>query len=336
MKVEIDELRRVTRQAIHGYGYPDDEVDTILDVLMYAQLRGNNQGVVKLIGPGMPKSPDERPVSVAKETPVSAWLSGGGKHAMVVVNHGVDVALSKARAAGLAIVGINGISTSSGAIGYYARRIAQERKVGVVMAGSRPVVAMEGSVEALLGTNPVAVGLPSGVGPVVLDFTTAAMAWYGLVEAQTAGRQIPAGIAYDGEGRPTTDPSRALEGALRPFDGTARGSGLSFMVQALTGPLLGGAFLGLGDVAGNSAGHLIIVIDPDLFVGEQELLHGVDAMAERARAARRLDGVDEILLPGERGDRATAAALDEGTVEIEDNLFRELKEVAARIGGGSG
>jgi LDH2 family malate/lactate/ureidoglycolate dehydrogenase len=154
------------------------------------------------------------------------------------------------------------------------------------------------------------------------------MAWYGLVEAQTAGREIPPGFAYDGEGRPTTDPAQALQGALRSFDGAARGSGLSLMVQALTGPLLGGSFLGIGDVAGNSAGHLIMVIDPELFAGTAEFVSGVDAMADRVRGARRLDGVDEILLPGERGDRATAAVSAQGHVEIEDNLFRQLQLIA--------
>lgn len=37
------------------------------------------------------------------------------------------------------------------------------------------------------------------------------------------------------------------------------------MVQILTGPLIGGSFTGIGDVANNWSGHLVIAIDPELF-----------------------------------------------------------------------
>lgn len=47
---------------------------------------------------------------------------------------------------------------------------------------------------------------------------TSAIAWYAVKEAKEAGRSIPGDVAYDREGRPTTDPAAALAGALRVFD----------------------------------------------------------------------------------------------------------------------
>ena len=45
--VSIDELTETTRKAIKTYGYDDKATECILDILMYAQLRGNNQGACR-------------------------------------------------------------------------------------------------------------------------------------------------------------------------------------------------------------------------------------------------------------------------------------------------
>jgi L-2-hydroxycarboxylate dehydrogenase (NAD+) len=330
MRIGLEELERLAKRAVLTFGYSDTEASMILDVLMYAQLRGNNQGIVKLIGPGIPKDPAAAPISIQKETPVSALVDGGNNHAMVVVSHAVEMALGKARAHGIGLVGVNHLSTSSGAIGCYARRIAGENMIGIVFAGSSPVVAAEGSFEPMFGTNPLAIAVPSESDPVVLDMATAAMAFYGVIEAKTAGRDLPPDVALDEDGQPTIDPAEALKGALRTFDRGVKGSGLSFMVQALTGPLIGASFVGIGDVAGNWGGHLIIALDPELFGGVAALREGVGAMARKVKAAKRLPGVNEILLPGERGDRQAKSAQRQGHIEIEDNLYRELRKVAER------
>ena len=48
-------------------------------------------------------------------------------------------------------------------------------------------VAPHGSSEAVFGTNPIAVGVPTAQGPLVMDMSTAASSWFGLVEAKLAG-----------------------------------------------------------------------------------------------------------------------------------------------------
>jgi L-2-hydroxycarboxylate dehydrogenase (NAD+) len=328
MKVSLDEFNQVVKRAIAGYGYTESEVATIHAVLMYAQMRGNNQGVVKLIGAGIPRDPEAGTVSVAFETEVSALIDGARNHAMVVVDHAVDVALAKASEHGIAVVGVNHLNTSSGAIGCYARRIAHAGLIGIVFAGASPTVAPEGSYEARFGTNPLAIAVPSTNGPVVLDMATAAMARYGVIEAKTAGRALPPNIAYDDEGRLTTDPEAALNGALRTFDQSAKGSGLSFMVQALAGPLVGAAFAGIGDVAGNWGGHLVIALDPQLLVGRERMADGIAEMVGEVKSAAPLPGVEEIAVPGEMGDRRARAVTDAAEIEVEDNLYEQLLRVS--------
>ncbi len=50
MQISMKELDELTSRAVRSFGYRPDEVLIIKDVLLYAQLRNNNQGVVKLIG----------------------------------------------------------------------------------------------------------------------------------------------------------------------------------------------------------------------------------------------------------------------------------------------
>jgi len=330
MKVKLTELRRVTEKAILHYGYNKEESEIILDVLLYAQLRGNNQGIVKLIGGGIPKDPQAGEIETVRETKLSALINGNWNHGMVVLKKAVDAVLERARQHGFGIVGTFNTNTSTGAIGYFARRLAEEDLVSFVFAGSPPIVCVHGSYEPIFGTNPVAIGLPSDGDPVVLDMATAAMAWYGLVEAKTAGRSIPNDVAYDNMGNLTTDPSQALEGAIRPFDRGYKGAGLSTIFEILTGPLVAASFAGIGEVRRNS-GNLVFAIDPELLVDRSEFKESVSSLVQRVKRTKKLPGVDAIYVPGERGDNLTRGVLQSGEIDIEDNLYAELKRVVGEL-----
>lgn len=331
MKIKLEELKDLTRKSLSKLGYNEEETKAIEEVLLYAQMRGNNQGVVKLVASGIVEKPsDAGEIVLEKESKASAWINGNKNPAMVVVNRATEIAIGKAKENGISIVGVHNINTSSGAIGYYAKKIAEQGLIGLVFAGSMETVAAYGSYEPIFGTNPLAIGVPTENDPLVLDMATAAMAYFGVVEANTAGRQLPEGAAYDKEGNETTDPSKALDGALRTFDKGYKGSGLSMMVQVLTGPLVGASFTGVGDSANNWAGHLVIAIDPDILGGKEAVKEGVTKMIENVKATKKLPGVEEILMPGERGDRITKEVLDSGEIELEDNLYNKLKEVTEK------
>jgi L-2-hydroxycarboxylate dehydrogenase (NAD+) len=326
MKVKISELQDLGRRALRFYGYNEQESQAILGILMYAQLADNNQGLVKLIGKGIPKGELTEATEVVKETKLSALLDGHGQMGMLVLKEAVEMALDKAREHGFGIVGTANTHTSTGAIGYYAREIAREGFLGFVFSGSPSKVCAYGSYERIFGTNPLAIGVPSDREPIVLDMATAAMANYGLIEAKVAGRSIPDDVAYDRQGRPTTSAVEALEGATRPFDRRHKGAGLSMMVEVLTGPLVGASF---GDIrTDRGRGNLVYVIDPELLVDKKAFNHQVSQLAERVKDTKRLPGVDEILVPGERESRSTQKKLESGEIEIEENLYRELQNVA--------
>src|SRR3989338_8227307 len=136
MKVKISKLNQLVKKALRHYGYSESETKLIFEVLLYAQLRGNNQGIVKLIGKGIPKSPLAKAPKLEKETKLSVLVNAHQTHAMIAVNQAVDIATKKALEHGMGLVAVNNINTSSGALGYYTRKIARAGLVGMVMAGS--------------------------------------------------------------------------------------------------------------------------------------------------------------------------------------------------------
>ncbi|HKZ35538.1 MAG TPA: Ldh family oxidoreductase [Patescibacteria group bacterium] len=328
MRVRISQLNHLVKKAIRYYGYNQSETKTIFDILMYAQLRGNNQGIVKLIGKGIPKNPKEGKIKVVKQTKLSARLDGRQNMGMIAVSKAVEMALKKAKQHGFGIVGTFNTASSTGAIGYYAQKIAQKGMIGFVFAGSPPTVTTHGSYEPLFGTNPLAIGIPSATQPIVLDMATAAMAYFGLVQAKTAGKKIPGDVAYDSKGKLTTDPGKAMDGAILPFDRNYKGAGLALVVQALCGPLVGGGFID-NDQTDTNWGNLVFVIDPDLLGNRQTFKAKMTKLMRRVKKAKKLKGVKEIYLPGERGNSLAAKRLKSGYIEVENNLYHALETVVA-------
>lgn len=325
VNVQLDDLKRVTLQVLYRSGYPPDEAEIILNILMYAQLRGNNQGIVKLIGVGMPRDKACKPISTVHDTKLSALLDGGRNSGMVVVHYAMKLAIEKAGEHGVGIVGTHNTNSSTGAIGYYASQIAKAGYIGLVFSGSGEYMAMHGSYEPILGTNPLAFGIPTTDKPIVFDMATAAIARFGIIEAKTAGRPLPDGVAYDNLGQVTIDPSAALGGAIRTFGGY-KGAALALLVEILTHPLVATSVAADGHKL--DWGNLVIVIDPALLVGGDTFAERTSILIKRLKNAKRLPGIDEILMPGERGDQVMDGVLKANSLEIEDQLWLALQQAA--------
>ena len=330
MKVSIDALRTVARRAIAAQGFGADDTEIMLEIIMYAQLRGNNQNVIKLLGAGMPANLDAGEFTVVKETKLSALIDGGWNQGMVVVSRATEIAIEKAKAHGFGLVGTRRTNSATGAIGYYARGMAEQGLIGFVCSGSPELMAMHGSYEAFLGTNPLAIGIPSAEAPIVFDMATAAIAWYGIHLANAEGVAIPEGVAYDSDGRLTRDPAAALAGAIKAFGGY-KGAALALIVEVLTRPLVGA--VRNEDGTKLDWGNLVFAIDPELLADDLASFEvGVSDLLARIKKLKRLPGVDEILMPGERGDRTYESIVTAGEIELDEKIWIELQAVADSVG----
>ena len=205
---------------------------------------------------------------------------------------------------------------------------------GIVMSASGPMMAYPGTRVAAVSSNPIAFAVPRRNGrPYLLDFSTGVVANGKIMAAADRGETIPLGWGLDKDGRDTTDPA-AVE-TLLPLGG-AKGAGLSFMIECLSSlltsnpriapdleswaigddPFLNGTVIAI-DIAGFG--------DPDRFAAEAERLG--TAIAGLARA----DGIDKIMLPGERGD-AIRAEREASGIPIPTGTWQRIAKAAAALG----
>ncbi len=323
MKIKLEELKNLSRKALVKYGYTQSETEVILEMLMYAQLRGNNQGIIKLIGRGIPKSQHAKKPTLEKETGSTALINCNSTMEALVMKEAVSMVVEKAEKQGIAIVGTHNGMGSSGAIGYWSRMVAKEGLIGITMS-SYPYASIPayGSYQPLFCTNPIAWGVPTKEDPIVLDMATAAIAYYGLLEAKTAGVRLGEKLGFDKDGHETNDPAEIMEGATKPFDKGFKGAGLALMVQIIGGALVGADFNNNSDNDGN----VVIAIDPNFLVGMNQFIDQVEKMKQAMKTSKKLKGVQEVLVPGERGDRIKEEISKSEEIEVEDNLLAELQK----------
>ncbi len=238
------------------------------------------------------------PITIEHETPVSARMDGGNYPGFYAVYRAAELAIEKAQASRFALVGMRN-SWLSGRSAYYVEKIARAGFASIHFACSGGVVAPLGGRQSVLGTNPMAFGLPGEPHPFVLDMATSATNNGDVILAKRLDQLLPDGVAIDRDGNPTRDPVAALAGSILTFGGEKfghKGFGLSLMTQAMG--LLAGTALTNGKAA--DFGFLFIVFDPELLMPLPQFKQYLSDLMAAIKATPRSPGVDEIRIPSER------------------------------------
>ncbi len=112
-----------------------------------------------------------------------------------------------ARETGVAWVGVRR-SNHAGPAGLYAEMPTAHGMIGIYAAvANANHMATWGGADLLLGTNPLAIGVPSGGGPLVLDMATSIVAYGTVKKYALRGLTMPEGWFVNPEtGAPITDP----------------------------------------------------------------------------------------------------------------------------------
>lgn len=274
---------------------------------------------------------------IVRETAATARIDGDGGTGHATGPLATDIAIRKAREAGIGAVGLVG-GGDIFMLGYYAEKIARSGLAGMVFTNTHPVrVHPAGGIDRLLGTNPIAFGFPvAGQDPIVIDFATSTSAIGHVRIASYSGTPIPPGIAIDRDGNPTADAGKALDGALTPLGGH-KGFALGLAVGLLSGPVIGaviGAELSQALAEGQGErrrGHLFIALDPAAFGDTALNEERTAAYIRELKSSRKAKGVTEIRIPGERGSRLKRQALQNG-ITLLDSIWANTLKIAADLG----
>lgn len=325
MKVELARARALAENGLGALGYADEERTLIAGHLLDCELRGLGfSGLARVISiaerlQAAPEPP--RPMAVLRETGVSARIDGGDNLGYLVAERATDMAIAKAQAAGIAVIGASD-TWYTGMLSYYAERIAAADLVAMIASNASPWVAPEGGSEGRYGTNPICFGFPSADEPVIWDIGTSAIIHAQVVEALRLGKPLPEGLALDAAGAMTIDPQAALNGAFMPWGGH-KGSGLGLVVQMLG--MLAGSPMMPGQL--QDFGFLVIAIKPDLLVDIDMFKRQIADYADSVRNTRPLGGGAAVRMPFDRSRAERARRLAEGFIEVPSAIIAALDDL---------
>lgn len=328
------EIARLGMAALERAGVPRDHARQQLDLLLEAELRGYaSHGlqrlprIVERIGNGVVD-----PVTKGRgRWRGTAFLDVDGAHGLgpVVAMHALGQAAERARETGIAIAAIRDCD-HLGMLAWYAETIAAKGQILLALTISEALVHPWGGRQAMLGTNPVAIGVPALPHPFVFDMATSIVAMGKIHDHAVRGEPIPADWALDAKGRPTTDAVAAKSGAIAPFGGAkGYGLGLAFevLVGALTSCALGPAVRGtLDSTFPCNKGDVFVVIEPAAGVATS-----ISAFLDSLRQSSPTDPAHPVRIPGDRANAQRHRAIGQ-TIELPDSVWARIRELAGDSG----
>lgn len=338
LRIPAAALREFAIAVFQRTGVSAQHAAVWAEPLIWANLRGvDTHGVLRI--PRYVELMEEgainpKPVMrVQSDMPASVVIEADCAPGPVALAYAAGAAEAKARAAGIGMALVRA-TTHTGAVGYTPRQLALRGLAAIAVTASWPVMAYHGARALGVSTNPISIAVPSGAAePLLLDMSTAVVPLGKLIQAKKSGVPLEPGWALDKDGKATTDPMAAQ--IPLPLGGP-KGSGLSLMIECLTSilasnPVLSGWLEKTPEGTIHRQNAMLIVIDIARFIEPATFAREVARMARNLKDLPKSEGTDEILMPGERGERMLAKRSREG-IPVPAPILQELETLAARLG----
>lgn len=337
------DLTRFSSALFCAAGVAPAEADLVAHSLVQSNLRGHDShGVMRIpfyIGKILDGTLDSKAkLVVEKESASSLVCDGGWGLGQVLSQDMMRRLITKCQTSAI-VCGTLRRACHIGRLGEYAEMAASQGLTAMVIVnnhGAGQRVSPVGGKRPRLGTNPICIGMPGGAtGPFIFDIGTSATAEGKVRVKKIAGQQVPLGWILDPDGKPTTDPNQLYgnpPGTILPLGGDQayKGFGLAFMIEMLAGGFSGGqcAFPNPPAPLGNCA--MFWVMNPEFFAGPKHLLKEVGQLESYVRDVPRIDGVNEVTLPGDP-ERRTLHTRSQTGIPLDDGNWKALVDLAIQL-----
>jgi LDH2 family malate/lactate/ureidoglycolate dehydrogenase len=335
------DLQRITEQLAMHAGVTDEDAKTFASVLIDADVHGTSTHGLSRLGIYLERIrrgliDPKATLNVEHAHGSVLAIDAGNGLGQVQAMKTLSLLKPLARSNGVAAATIRN-SQHFGAVSYYCNRAAEDGMILLAMTNCEPAMSPTGGYEPFFGTNPIAASFPRKNGPIVkVDLATSVIARGNIIAANRKKESIPEGWALSPSGEPTTDASEALRGTVLTMAGH-KGYALALMVEAFSGVLSGAA---IGSDVGSmykdldrkqDVGHFFCLFDIGSFMDTDKFDERMETMVDRLKANKLRAGADEILIPGERSERAATSNEQRG-IPLGDETVAELEKWCKHFG----
>ena len=331
-------LHDVSRDIFLAMGSAAPEAEAVADHLVRANLAGHDSHGVGMLPTYVRLHREKRLVlnqtlrTVVDSGPILVLDAAQGVGHRLTAE-AVERACIRAKEFGVCLLALRDAG-HIGRMGTYGELCAAQGLVFIAfanVASGVTVQAIWGAAAASLGTNPFTAAVPrAGHPPVLLDMATTAIAFGKARVAQEAGKPLPAGVAIDAQGHPTTDPAALVlhrEGALLSF-GQHKGSGLAVMCELLGGALTGGLRADNSGEGGVTNSMLAFIFDPARLGADTA---AIEAVCQHVTSGPVAPGHATIQVPGEP-ELASADRRSTHGIDLDAASWAEVMSAAESVG----
>lgn len=358
-KVMRGDLEAFCGAVLECHGVPPRDAGVTARVLVASDLRGiPSHGVARLgrYVKGLKEGyiAPAATFDVQEPVPALGMIDARNGVGQVVADLAMDLAVRKARSQGIGVVTVRN-SNHFGIAGYYAQKAIDAGMLGICLTNAAPLMVPTNGADAILGTNPIAVGAPGEDGlDFLLDMATSVVPRGKLEVYDRNRKQMPIGWAVNANGYDTHDAGIVLRnllerlgGGILPLGGRGeqfsgyKGYGLALMVDVLCGVLSGSAFgpdvdnvhreARPGEVLAPRVGHFFLALDIARFMPLADFRHRLADLFARIKSSRRALDATEIYIHGEK-EMVRARLHEQSGIPIAENVMEALRKIAADCG----
>lgn len=310
-RVSAARLTTFAADLLSAAGLDSDKSDVVAAVLVEADLLGHTTHGLALLPDYLEEIVQGRMTAEGEpaflsQSPGSLVWDGLRLPGPWLVTRAAEIAGERAALSGTFSVVIRR-SHHIACLAAYLRSVT-DRGLMIMIASSDPntaSVAPFGGTRRLITPNPLAVGIPTGGMPILIDISMSTTTNAMTARAWAENCPLPGAWILDAKGKATDDAEAFFSdppGSILPLGGLDlgyKGFALGLMIEALTGAL--GGFGRADPKEGWGASVFVQVMDPRRFAGREAFERQMTWLADGARAGPPALGHERVRLPGERG-----------------------------------
>lgn len=316
MKISILELKNLMRKKIQSSGVRSTDCEFVINYYLEAELIGKkSHGIGKFCWDSQYFKERSGKPFIEKDLKTILTLNGNKELGPLAAKFAVELLKKRSKKYGMAIVFMKN-AQRYGALNTWARILAENNLIGLVMNTSEPLVAYPGTLTSVLGTNPLGIGIPA-TKPLIIDMATSkkamGLAWQCLRE----NSKLPNQTFFDSKGKYTTNPRRAK--SVEVFGGY-KGFCLSLFIQIFCDSLWD------NKKTKNKFdfGYVFFAFNPSFIINIKKFKNNNDLLIKKIKSSKTNNRA-RIIMPGEKTSRISKIKY----LDIPTGVYKELKKTVS-------